>query len=382
MGSLTLKRFTQYALVVAAIYLGVRYWPNIVSVAAVVWEAASPLVMGCVMAYVLNIPMVALEKFYFPHSTNPLVQKSKRLVCILLSFVIMIIIAILLVVIVFPEVRSSVELIVKEVPAVWESIRAWIVANAEYLPMLQDTLQQSNFNWTATFQRIMNALAAGAGGMLGSVVNVATSVFGTMVKLGIGFIFALYVLFNKERLSAQCRRVMKAFLKPELQAWLLYVLRTVHQTFRSFIVGQCTEAVILGVLCALGMLLLRLPYAVMTGTIIGVTALIPVAGAYIGGALGAFMIFTADPIKAIIFLIFLVLLQQVEGHFIYPHVVGGSIGLPGLWVLAAVTIGAGVMGIPGMLIGVPICAAVYKLFADQVGRRLRGEKGAPELKES
>ena len=129
------------------------------------------------------------------------------------------------------------------------------------------------------------------------------------------------------------------------------------------------EAVILGVLCALGMTLLRLPYAVMTGTIIGVSALIPVAGAYIGGALGAFMIFTVDPLKALIFLVFLVILQQIEGNLIYPRVVGNSIGLPGLWVLAAVTVGGGVLGVSGMLLGVPLSAALYKIFADDVKRR-------------
>ena len=150
---------------------------------------------------------------------------------------------------------------------------------------------------------------------------------------------------------------------------MLYVLRTVHESFGNFIVGQCTEAVILGVLCALGMTVLGLPYAVMTGTIIGVSALIPVVGAYIGGALGAFMIFTVDPAKALVFLIFLVILQQLEGNIIYPRVVGNSIGLPGLWVLASVTIGGGVMGVAGMLIGVPLSAALYKLFAKHVKRK-------------
>ena len=148
------------------------------------------------------------------------------------------------------------------------------------------------------------------------------------------------------------------------------MLRTVHESFGNFIVGQCTEAVILGVLCALGMTVLGLPYAVMTGTIIGVSALIPVVGAYIGGALGAFMIFTVDPAKALVFLIFLVILQQLEGNIIYPRVVGNSIGLPGLWVLASVTIGGGVMGVAGMLIGVPLSAALYKLFANHVNRKL------------
>ena len=212
-------------------------------------------------------------------------------------------------------------------------------------------------------------LAIGAGGMLNSVVGIATSAMGILVRMLIGFIFALYLLFSKERLEQQGLKIMNAYLKPTQRETVLYVLRTVHEAFTNFIVGQCTEAVILGVLCALGMKLLQLPYAVMTGTIIGVSALIPVAGAYIGGALGAFMIFTVAPSKTIVFLIYLVILQQIEGNLIYPRVVGSSIGLPGLWVLAAVTIGGGVMGVSGMLLGVPLCAAAYRLFADQVNSR-------------
>lgn len=369
MGNLSLKKFTQFALVIALVYLAVAYLPQLLSWGGTVWSAAAPLVLGCVMAYVLNILLVRLEKIYFPQSTSPLVRKSRRLVCIVLALVILLIIALLVINIVLPEVVSSVELIVQEIPGVWEELRAWGIANADQLPVLQDLLQQANFDWSASLKKALDVLAIGAGGMLNSVVDIATSTVGILVRLLIGFIFALYLLFSKERLAQQGLKIMNAYLKPEGRETVLYVLRTVHEAFTNFIVGQCTEAVILGVLCALGMKLLQLPYAVMTGTIIGVSALIPVAGAYIGGALGAFMIFTVAPSKAIVFLIYLVILQQIEGNLIYPRVVGSSIGLPGLWVLAAVTIGGGVMGVSGMLLGVPLCAAAYRLFADQVNGR-------------
>lgn len=369
MGNLSLKKFTQFALVIALVYLAVAYLPQLLSWGGTVWSAAAPLVLGCVMAYVLNILLVRLEKIYFPQSTSPLVRKSRRLVCIVLALVILLIIALLVINIVLPEVVSSVELIVQEIPGVWEELRAWGIANADQLPVLQDLLQQANFDWSASLKKALDVLAIGAGGMLNSVVDIATSTVGILVRLLIGFIFALYLLFSKERLAQQGLKIMNAYLKPKRRETVLYVLRTVHEAFTNFIVGQCTEAVILGVLCALGMKLLQLPYAVMTGTIIGVSALIPVAGAYIGGALGAFMIFTVAPSKAIVFLIYLVILQQIEGNLIYPRVVGSSIGLPGLWVLAAVTIGGGVMGVSGMLLGVPLCAAAYRLFADQVNGR-------------
>ncbi len=369
MNQLSLKKFTQFAIIFAALYLAVKYFSDLIKLGSVVWSAASPLVWGCVIAYVLNILMKKIESLYFPHSTSVLVQKSRRLVSVLLAFVVLFIILLLIINIVLPEFVSSIELIAREIPGVWDEVRAWGIANADQLPAIQQMLEQMDLDWADSLKKMMNTLAIGAGGMFSSVVGLATSAVGKLVRFVIGLIFAIYLLFSKEKLHAQGMKIMEVYLKPQQKEKLLYVLRTVDESFTNFIVGQCMEAVILGVLCALGMTLLRLPYAVMTGTIIGVSALIPVAGAYIGGALGAFMIFTVDPLKALIFLVFLVILQQIEGNLIYPRVVGNSIGLPGLWVLAAVTVGGGVLGVSGMLLGVPLSAALYKIFADDVKRR-------------
>ena len=369
MNQLSLKKFTQFAIIFAALYLAVKYFSDLIKLGSVVWSAASPLVWGCVIAYVLNILMKKIESLYFPHSTSVLVQKSRRLVSVLLAFVVLFIILLLIINIVLPEFVSSIELIAREIPGVWDEVRAWGIANADQLPAIQQMLEQMDLDWADSLKKMMNTLAIGAGGMFTSVVGLATSAVGKLVRFVIGLIFAIYLLFSKEKLHAQGMKIMEVYLKPQQKEKLLYVLRTVDESFTNFIVGQCMEAVILGVLCAPGMTLLRLPYAVMTGTIIGVSALIPVAGAYIGGALGAFMIFTVDPLKALIFLVFLVILQQIEGNLIYPRVVGNSIGLPGLWVLAAVTVGGGVLGVSGMLLGVPLSAALYKIFADDVKRR-------------
>ena len=369
MNQLSLKKFTQFAIIFAALYLAVKYFSDLIKLGSVVWSAASPLVWGCVIAYVLNILMKKIESLYFPHSTSVLVQKSRRLVSVLLAFVVLFIILLLIINIVLPEFVSSIELIAREIPGVWDEVRAWGIANADQLPAIQQMLEQMDLDWADSLKKMMNTLAIGAGGMFTSVVGLATSAVGKLVRFVIGLIFAIYLLFSKEKLHAQGMKIMEVYLKPQQKEKLLYVLRTVDESFTNFIVGQCMEAVILGVLCALGMTLLRLPYAVMTGTIIGVSALIPVAGAYIGGALGAFMIFTVAPVKAIIFIVFLVILQQLEGNLIYPRVVGSSIGLPGVWVLAAVTVGGGVIGVSGMLLGVPLSAALYKIFADDVKRR-------------
>ena len=183
-------------------------------------------------------------------------------------------------------------------------------------------------------------------------------------------IFAIYILASKEKLQSQIARTAKAYVKPEILKRTENVLKVADETFSSFIVGQCTEAVILGVLCIIGMKLFGFPYAPMVGTFIGATALIPVVGAYIGGAVGFIMILTVSPVKAALFLVFLVVLQQLEGNIIYPRVVGSSIGLPGMWVLASVTIGAGLGGIVGMLLGVPMAATAYKLLRSDVNKRV------------
>ena len=189
------------------------------------------------------------------------------------------------------------------------------------------------------------------------------------VTIFLAVIFSIYLLSGREKLGNQFDRIMTRHMKNSVYTKTKYILSVLNDCFHIYIVGQCTEAVILGVLCTLGMLLLRIPYATMMGSVIAFTALIPVAGAYIGGAVGAFLILMESPIKAIIFLVFLVILQQLEGNLIYPRVVGSSMGLPAIWVLAAVTIGGGVMGITGMLLGVPLAAVLYRLLREDVNRK-------------
>jgi len=198
------------------------------------------------------------------------------------------------------------------------------------------------------------------------VVSTLTGLFSGIVTAFISVIFAFYLLVSKDRIAGQLDRIQIRYLKKTWYDKIRYGLCVFNDCFRRYIVGQCLEALILGTLCMVGMMILRLPYAAMVGSLVAVTALIPIAGAYIGAAVGAFMILTVSPMKALIFLIFLVILQQIEGNLIYPKVVGTSLGLPGIWVLAAVTIGGGILGIPGMLLGVPIAAAVYRLLRADV----------------
>ena len=224
----------------------------------------------------------------------------------------------------------------------------------------------------------MELITTGIGGAVTAVVSAVSSVFSVVVTTLLSLIFSAYLLASRDRLSRQLHRLGRAYLKPAWRARLRYVLGVVNNCFHSYIVGQCIEAVILGVLCALGMLLFRFPYAGMIGALVGFTALIPVAGSYIGAFVGALMILTHSPLQALLFLVFLVVLQQLEGNLIYPRVVGSSVGLPGLWVLAAITVGGSLMGVLGILLSVPVAASLYRLLRDDLARRERARANAPE----
>ena len=365
------KKYCVIGVIAAAVCLFVMKFESVVAAVTGVLSAAAPLLLGMVIAYILHMLLKKIEKYYFPGSRNAAVVKSRRPVCIFLSFLALGLILFFVVKMVVPELVSSIRLITEEIPPAFEELRLWGVKNFEEVPELQETLANLDIDWKATIKKVLDILIAGAGGIFTSVVSVISSVMGAVSQLVIGMIFAIYLLSAKETLASQVDDCMRAYLKPGTRERILYVAGTFHKTFTNFIVGQAMEAVIIGALCALGMTVLRMPYAVMTGTVVGVTALIPVVGAYIGAAVGAFMVFTVNPLQAVFFVIFLVILQQLEGNLIYPKVVGGSIGLPGLWVLAAVTIGGGVMGIGGMLIGVPLTASVYRLLEKDVKERLQ-----------
>ncbi|MBQ7319923.1 MAG: AI-2E family transporter [Clostridia bacterium] len=215
----------------------------------------------------------------------------------------------------------------------------------------------------------MRVLINGLGSAAGAVVSTVSGLFSGIVSVVLGVVFAIYLLADKDRLAGQADRLMRSYLSRRWLERVRYVLSVLNESFHKFIVGQVTEAVILGVLCTLGMLLFRFPYAAMVGSLVGFSALFTVAGAYIGAAAGAIMMLTVSPLKALLFLVFIVVLQQLEGNLIYPRVVGNSIGLPAIWVLVAISVGGGLFGILGMLLGVPITATLYRLLREDVMRR-------------
>ncbi len=350
-----------------ALFLAITYWPPVAKFIGSLAGAALPLVVGCAIAYVVNILMAYIERRYFANSANRFVNKSRRPVCLLASFVLIVGIVVLLGRLVVPELKACADLLIAKAPGMMDAIVSWLESTGN-LPENGLALMTAE-EWEAAIEQIGTMVSSGFGNVMGSAIDAVTSVFSGVATAAIALIFSVYLLASKERLIAQVDNMLKSYMPAVVYDKMRYVLSVFNDSFHRYIVGQFAEAVILGVLCTIGMMILQIPFAAMTGAVIAFTALIPVAGAYIGAVVGALVILTVSPIKALVFLIFIVVLQQVEGNFIYPKVVGSSVGLPAIWVLAAVIIGGGVMGIAGMMLGVPIASAIYRLIGEDVRTR-------------
>lgn len=362
--NLPIKTCLRAGLTVFILYLAIHYWPAVNGFLGTMLGACMPLLIGCALAYVLNILMSFYERSYFPKSTNPRLIKSRRPVCLLAAILSLLAIVTLVVWLVVPELVDCVELLIAQLPGAIEKGIAYLDTVPFFSKDLIDTL--NSIDWQSKIGDLVNVVTSGVGNVMNVVIATVSSVISFVITAFLAVIFALYLLISRDQLQRQSKRLLRRYLKPRHYEKLMYVLSVLNNAFHKFITGQCIEAVILGALCAIGMAILRLPYATMIGALIAFTALIPVAGAYIGAVVGAFMIATVSPMKALIFLVFLLILQQLEGNLIYPKVVGTSLGLPGIWVLAAVTVGGGVMGVVGMLLGVPLAAAAYTLIRNDL----------------
>ncbi len=356
------------ALAVFALYIATRYWPSVAKFISDLINSAETLIIGAIIAFLVNILMRSLEKIIFPKAKKPALLTAKRIICMILAFLLLIGIVTLIVLLITPQLISCIEIIIAKVPPLFSSAVKWL-QDTDILP--DDIMAElASIDWKSNLTKIFDILSSGIGSVFDIVISTVTSVFSGVVTALVSLIFSIYILLSKEKIAKQIKRLEKCYLGLSKRKKFNHTLETIKTCFENFIVGQCKEAVILGVLCAVGMWIFRFPYASMIGALIGFTALIPVAGAYIGAAVGSIMILTESPIKALLFIVFIVVLQQLEGNLIYPKVVGESIGLPGLWVLAAVTIGGGVLGIGGMLVGVPLVAAIYKLVGEDMDERL------------
>lgn len=358
-----------FLLCAALLALVVKYSDSILQAIQMVFSLLTPILIGCGIAYVLNLLVVRLEHLpILARESSPL-YRVRRAVSIIGALIIILAVLILLIAIIIPQLADAFRVMLVGIPPLLDELADWLTSLGNPTPRIEQWLNSLDINWPQFVQKAASYLTSGMGNIFSSAVSIVSNVGGIVMQFVIAFIFALYLLAGKERLAGQFRSLAEVYLKEKTYHRLMYVISTANDTFSKFFIGQFTEAIIIGVLCTVGMLIFRFPYATMVGTLVGATALLPVVGAYLGAGIGAFMIMTVNPLQAIAFLIYIAILQQLEGNLIYPRVVGSSIGLPGIWVLAAVTVGGGLGGIVGMLLAVPVSATLYKLIRSDVRKR-------------
>lgn len=346
------------------IYLGVRHISQLAFAVSYVFSLIAPLCVGLFFALMLNLPMRFFERKLFTNCRSKRLRRAGRCLSILLALATILGILVGIAFLVVPELIDAVGMLGGQILSTIDQL-AEFDAHADYSALPYGTyLEQIDVDWVGIRSGISTWFGKQRGTIVSSAVMTFSSIAGIVIDLIVSLVFAVYILANKERLTAQVTRLIRAWIPKTMGNRLMHVTNVCIGVFERFIVGQTMEAIILGSLCTVGMLILRLPYAPMVGALIGVTAFIPIVGAYLGAFVGAFMILTIDPFKALVFLIFLVILQQVEGNLIYPRVVGSKIHLPAMWVLAAITIGGGIAGPFGMLFAVPVFSSAYELLRE------------------
>lgn len=349
--------------------LGVNYH-RVLAVVGTAFGMLLPFILGSGIAFILNVPMRWIERMINRKKQH----RWSRVVSLL--FAIMLVIGILTVVsvVVGPELVRTVSGLQESLPRFLMNLQNRLEQLFAENPDILVYIQRVEVNWEQMIQDIGAFVKTGAGTVLDSTFSAMQSLVNGVTALGIGFIFAVYILLQKETLLRQCRKLIYAFLQEREADWLLRVARLAENTFSSFLTGQCVEAVILGTMFFVVLTVLRMPYALLIGVLIGFTALIPMVGAFIGCAVGALLILLTNPMQALVFIGVFLVLQQVEGNLIYPHVVGNSVGLPSMWVLVAVTLGGSMMGVLGMLIFIPLVSVFYTLLKEEVNRRLEAKR--------
>lgn len=348
------------------IFLGVQ---NISAIGnAISWFIGliMPLILGATIAAILNVPMSFFERHFWIKTKKKFLHKLRRPVSFLLALILILGIITGIVWLIIPELAEAFKVVANGAIDFINKINGMSPEEINEMPFADILL---NIDWDGTLNSIQSWLKSQGETIFNTAFGTISSLVGGIFDVFIAFVFAIYLLFGKDKLKNQSIRLINAWLPKNFGEWFIHAASVASTNFRNFISGQSLEAVILGLLCMIGMLILQIPFAPMVGALVGVTALIPVVGAFIGTIVGAFMILTVDPLKAVIFVIFLLVLQQIEGNVIYPKVMGSRVNLPGMWILAAVTVGGSIGGAVGMLLSVPVASTAYILFKEATIKR-------------
>ena len=362
----TIMQLILFTIIVIFAFINISYlWTFIKYIIAIFM----PFIIGAMMAFVLNVLLNVVENKLFKKlnkKNTKTWKKLKRPVSLVTTFIIIIAIIALILGLIIPQLKNTVELFTEN----FDSYKTQSVELLEKVGIEKKTINKLNNNIENIQEEATKYISKNSDKIMQTTVGVATTVAGTVTTIVLGIVFAIYILLKKEDLTRQFKKLARAYLPEKRQTTLKEISTLSNKTFGNFVSGQCIEALIIGLLCFIGMLILQIPYAPTIAVLVGFTALIPVFGAFIGTAIGAFLILMVDPTKALVFVIFIIILQQLEGNLIYPKVVGNSVGLPGIWVMVAVTVGASIGGILGMLLSVPVCSILYSILRTDVNNRI------------
>lgn len=342
----------------------------------------APFALGAGLAFIVNVPMRAVEN-KLKRIKKPVLR---RVVAVLLTFIAVALILFLVVQLLLPQLVTTVETLIAKLPGfasrVWNLVNEFLEANPEVMDWVEKNTDFEQMDWMSYVEKLLAWVSDSVSGIVGGTFSAIGSVFTALFNGVIALVFAIYCLFRKEILARQGRRLLYAFLPEKICDETVRIFRLTASTFSNFISGQCLEALILGVMFAIAMLIFRMPYVPLVSVLVAITALVPIVGAFVGCGLGAFFILVDDPIKAVWFVIMFLVIQQIEGNVVYPKVVGSSVGLPGMWVLLAVALGGKFMGVAGMFIMIPVVSVCYTLLREITDKRLaRREIDADKLRD-
>ena len=373
LSKMSIKKIRELIVFTALLVVALWKFDVVLGVLKTIWDIIFPFVLGGAIAFLTNVPMSFLEKKIFENvkKKNKIVRKLKRPISLILTIVLVVGVIALVMFGVIPQLTRTMGTLVTSINDFIPQMQSWIGEFFHNNQEIMNLVDQIEFAPDQAIKWGISLLGNGAGNMMNTTMSAVGSIVSGVATFFIAFSFACYILFQKEKLHIQIRKVFFAFLPRQKADTFLKVCSLTYRTFANFLAGQCLEAVILGSMFVVTLSILRMPYALLIGILIAFTALIPIFGAFIGCAVGSFLIFMVNPQQAILFVIVFLVLQQIEGNLIYPHVVGESVGLPSIWVLAAVTIGGNLMGIVGMLVFIPLLSVLYTIFREFVYLRLK-----------
>lgn len=372
------KKITTIVCIAVVLNWGLKNYEMFLNIVSGIVKTVSPFILGACIAFVINILMNFFEKILFKDkiTKGKRVQnksKLKRPVSMILAMLSIILLVTLVIGLVIPELIEVITKLIKQIPSIWDFIQENASTLMDKYPTLVQTIEGTDISIDDVNSKISGIVINFGGNILNTSANVVGAIFGGIFNFVVAIIFAIYILLQKEKLKRQAVKVVIAYLPEEKAKRFLYIADKANTTFVSFLTGQFLEAIVLGTLCCIGMLILKIPYAITVGVLIGFTALIPVVGAFIGIFIGSILILADMPSKVLVFIVFVLILQQIEGNVIYPKVVGDSVGLPAIWVLVAITIGGAFGGVVGILLSVPVSSILYTLLKEDVILKLKNK---------